>query len=115
MGAISQFTASLNNVTRQYLNLSMLSLSVQELMEFMKIPLNNLNSGSDTPEFDKNSVIEFKNVSFRYPGSEKYALKNLNIVIHGNEKLCIVCLLYTSNRNLRLLRGKTYAHRRVRS
>ena len=47
MGAISQFTASLNNVTRQYLNLSMLSLSVQELMEFMKIPLNNLNSGSD--------------------------------------------------------------------
>ena len=56
----------------------------------MKIPLNNLNSGSDTPEFDKNSVIEFKNVSFRYPGSEKYALKNLNIVIHGNEKLCIV-------------------------
>lgn len=45
MGAISQFTASLNNVTRQYLNLSMLSLSVQELMEFMKIPLNNLNSG----------------------------------------------------------------------
>lgn len=90
MGAISQFTASLNNVTRQYLNLSMLSLSVQELMEFMKIPLKNLNSGSDTPEFDKNSVIEFKNVSFRYPGSEKYALKNLNIVIHGNEKLCIV-------------------------
>lgn len=68
----------------------MLSLSVQELMEFMKIPLKNLNSGSDAPEFDKNSVIEFKNVSFRYPGSEKYALKNLNIVIHGNEKLCIV-------------------------
>lgn len=90
MGAISQFTSSLGNVMRQYLNLSMLSLRVQELMRFMEIPLKNLHSGSDTPKFDSDSVIEFKNVSFRYPGSEKYALKNLSITIRGGERLCIV-------------------------
>ena len=90
MGTISQFANSLTNVTRQYLNLSQLSLRVQELMKFMNIPLKNVHAGSRTPIFDGNSVIEFKNVSFKYPGSEKYALRNMNITIHGNEKLCIV-------------------------
>ena len=90
MNAIMQFTNSLTNITQQYLNLSMLSLRVQELIEFMQIPLKNFSTGSKVPAFDMNSVIEFKNVSFKYPGSEKYALKNLNITIHGNEKLCIV-------------------------
>lgn len=90
LGAILRFTNSLTNITRQYLNLSMLSLRVQELIEFMQIPLKNFNTGSKTPAFDVNSVIEFKNVSFKYPGSERYVLKNMNITIRGNEKLCIV-------------------------
>ena len=48
------------------------------------------NSGNLIPEFDENSTIEFRNVSFKYSGSERYALENCNITIHGNEKLCIV-------------------------
>lgn len=47
-------------------------------------------SGNKVPVFDKDSIIEFKNVSFKYPGSEKYAIRNLNITIRGHEKLCIV-------------------------
>lgn len=90
MGTILQFTNSLSNVATQYLNLSMLSLRVQELIKFMQIPLKNFSSGDKVPVFDLNSVIEFKNVSFKYAGSDKYALKNLNITIRGNEKLCIV-------------------------
>lgn len=34
--------------------------------------------------------IEFKNVSFRYPGSKEYALKNLSIKFQIGEKLAIV-------------------------
>jgi len=90
MGTIVQFTSSLVNVTHQYLNLSMLSLRVQELIDFLHIPLKNFNSGSKVPKFDINSVIEFKNVSFKYPGSEKYALRNMSIELRSNEKLCIV-------------------------
>lgn len=90
MGIVLQFTSSLSNITRHYLDLSMLSLRVQELIKFMQIPLKNFNTGSQVPFFDSNSVIEFKNVSFKYPGSEKYALENMNIKIHGSQKLCIV-------------------------
>lgn len=34
--------------------------------------------------------IEFKNVSFRYPGSEEYALKDFSIKLQVGEKLAIV-------------------------
>lgn len=34
--------------------------------------------------------IEFRNVSFRYPGSTSYVLKNLNLKIRDREKLAIV-------------------------
>lgn len=90
MGIVLQFVNSLGNLTNGYLKLSMLSLNVRELIEFMQIPLKNIHMGSKAPVWDSNSYIEFKNVSFKYPGSEKYALKNMSITIRGNEKLCIV-------------------------
>lgn len=34
--------------------------------------------------------IEFKNVSFKYPGSENYSLKNINIKINNGEHLAVV-------------------------
>lgn len=34
--------------------------------------------------------IEFKNVSFKYPGSESYALKNVSIIIGSGEHLAVV-------------------------
>ena len=85
-----QFSGSLSNITQQYLNLSMLSLSVQELIKFMEIPLSNHVRGSLTPTFGADSVIEFKNVSFRYPGSDRFVIKGLSLTIRGDEKLCIV-------------------------
>ena len=90
MGAISQFTSSLGNVMRQYLNLSMLSLRVQELMRFMEIPLKNLHSGSDTPKFDSDSVIEFKNVSFKYPGADSEALRDINFHARRGQTVAII-------------------------
>ncbi len=42
------------------------------------------------PTVKDDFVVEFKNVSFRYPGSENFAIKNLNLKKHKNEKLCIV-------------------------
>ena len=90
MSAIEQFVSSLNSLTQQYTNLARQSLFVQEYMNFMHLPLRSHNIGSKIPVFDSNSIIEFKNVSFKYPGSENYALKNINITIIGDEKLCIV-------------------------
>lgn len=54
------------------------------------MPLKQHNTGDKLPIFDNNSILEFRNVSFKYPGSDNFALKNMSIKIQSNEKLCIV-------------------------
>jgi len=39
-----------------------------------------------------NHVIEFKNVSFAYPGTERKVLKNINVTIRGGETVVLVGL-----------------------
>lgn len=39
---------------------------------------------------DKTPEISFKNVTFRYPGTDKMALKNFSITIHPGEKIALV-------------------------
>lgn len=44
-----------------------------------------------TKEFDNSKFeIEFKNVSFKYPASDTYALKNVNLKIENGEHLAVV-------------------------
>ena len=90
MTAARQFSSSLGAVLNSYLMLTQNSLSVQEMMDFMNLPQKQCKTGDKTPEYDGRSIIEFRNVSFKYPGSEIYALKNINIAIRADEKLCIV-------------------------
>ncbi|MCD8002983.1 MAG: ABC transporter ATP-binding protein/permease, partial [Clostridia bacterium] len=42
------------------------------------------------PEYREDSVIEFHDVSFKYPGSDRYALRHLSIKLEANKKLSIV-------------------------
>lgn len=53
---------------------------------------NAMYKGSLTTEkrSDRNYEIEFKNVSFKYPGSEVYALRNVNMKFRVGEKLAVV-------------------------
>ena len=88
--ATGQFSGALNQIMNSYMQFSRNSLDVQEMIDFMNIPLRQHETGDKTPVFDKDSVIEFKNVSFKYPGSENYAMKHMSITIRGDEKLCIV-------------------------
>lgn len=90
MNAVGQFSGALSSVVNSYLQLSANSLNVNDLIDFMNIPMRHYGSGRKIPCYDDKSVIEFRNVSFKYPGSENYALKNLNLRINYNEKLCVV-------------------------
>ncbi|MGX0910633.1 ATP-binding cassette, subfamily C, bacterial CydD [Staphylococcus caprae] len=47
---------------------------------------------SPTPKVNNNQEPQIKvgNVSYRYPGSEQYALRNINITIYQNDKIAIV-------------------------
>ena len=46
----------------------------------------------DKPVSDGEHVIEFRNVSFKYPRSENYVLRNINITIKQGEHLSVVGL-----------------------
>lgn len=47
-------------------------------------------AGTDNDIEEIKGRIEFKNVSFKYPGAESYALKNLNLVIEPGENAAVV-------------------------
>ncbi len=90
MSAVNQFAEIFNGIINSYLDLAKSGLMIHEFMQFMDMPLKQYETGTKEPVLDKNSIIEFRNVSFKYPGSTAYVLKNLSITIHGSEKLCIV-------------------------
>jgi len=90
LSAAGQFSGALSKVFEAYVGLVDRGQKTKELMEFLNLPLKQNDSGTKIPQYSRNSIIEFRNVSFRYPGSERYALRKLNLTIRANEKLCIV-------------------------
>lgn len=64
---------------------------LERVFEFLDIP-NTMYQGSLTVEKrrDREYDIEFKNVSFKYPGSESYALRNVNLKFKVGNRLAIV-------------------------
>jgi ABC-type multidrug transport system fused ATPase/permease subunit len=56
----------------------------------MEILLVQYAIGDKILIFDKDSLIEFKNVLFKYPGNDRLVINNFDIKILGYEKLCIV-------------------------
>ncbi|MCL2212986.1 MAG: ABC transporter ATP-binding protein/permease [Oscillospiraceae bacterium] len=90
LAATAQFFSSFSSLSQNYLYLAGNNMQIGEMIEFFALPRKQMETGNKTPTFDRNSTIEFRGVSFKYPGSETYALKNMNITFRGDEKLCIV-------------------------
>lgn len=90
MSAVGQFAGAFNGIIKCYLNMAKSGLEIHELMEFMHAPIKQYETGTKEPFWDEKSIIEFKDVSFKYPNSDTYALKNFSIKLCANEKLCIV-------------------------
>lgn len=64
-------------------------LYVDDMYEF--IDTNLITENSDRPfSADAPVKIEFADVSFKYPNTERYVLKNLNLTIEPSEKLALV-------------------------
>ena len=51
---------------------------------------NEAKNGNSKVIVNNNHILEFKDVSFKYPYSEKYALKNINFKISVGEKIALV-------------------------
>lgn len=57
---------------------------------FTIIESENTKTYGDTKFNGNKFEIEFKNVSFKYPGSNNYSLKNINLKINNGEHLAVV-------------------------
>ena len=98
IGAVTRYIAS---ITKVYGGVSSCISTMEDMKnngafllltyEFLDIP-NRMYQGSLTVE--KRRVrkyeVEFRNVSFRYPGSETYALRNVNMKFEIGQRLAVV-------------------------
>ena len=84
---LSAVTTLIRSVQTTLLNNTFL----ERYFSYFDIP-NNMYQGSLTVEKrdDREYYVEFRNVSFKYPNSEAYALKNVNLKFKVGEKLAVV-------------------------
>ncbi len=60
-----------------------------EFLNYKKI-IEDINNPLEIPSTPFPAVIEFKNVTFRYPDTDRDILKNFNLTINSHEKVALV-------------------------
>ena len=90
-GCIRNLFGELDALTKTVPELFLNIRKHMSTMEFLELE-NEMHRGSLPVEkrSDGEYRIEFRNVSFRYPGSEDYALRNFSLKLKVGEKLAIV-------------------------
>ena len=90
--AVSGFTAWVTGILSQFSQLHKESLALSKVQEYLNIPEPfRFEEGTPPPAADRYELT-LENVSFRYPGTEKNVLENVNLTIHPGEKLAVVGL-----------------------
>lgn len=91
VGYLGRFTGSIGNFFRLISGMKDNEPYLQTYLDFLDIK-NDMYQGSLAVEkrSDKRYDIEFKNVSFRYPGTEGYALQGINLKLKVGERLAVV-------------------------
>ena len=87
LSSINAVRESTMMIARNFDGLVSMALYFQNLREFFEYE-PKITSGDKIPgEFES---LEFKNVSFKYPSAEKYALQNISFSINKAETLALV-------------------------
>jgi ABC-type multidrug transport system fused ATPase/permease subunit len=91
-GALTSITSSITLLIASISTIYEGTLFIDNMQTFLKEPRRLIPrlSSPITPERNKAHKIEFKNVSFKYPGTEKYVLHNLNFVIEEGDTVVLV-------------------------
>ena len=91
VGAATAMTTSVFELTALFGIMKTNTEYLEKTFEFLDIP-NAMYQGSLTTEkrSDRQYEVEFRNVSFKYPGSENWALKNVSIKFKVGKRLAIV-------------------------
>lgn len=93
-GALNAISAGLTSLVSTTAGIYEGSLFIDNLMLFMK-EKQTVTPLTDAPRLPKTHIghtIELQNVSFRYPGTHKDVLKNLNFTFHAGDTAVLVGL-----------------------
>jgi len=88
-GAILQFGEGFGSLIMAVGQLVNNNPYLEKVLDFLDTP-NKMHKGTRPVDPLGNCEIEFKNVSFKYPSSEKYALKNLSMKLNVGQRLAVV-------------------------
>ena len=98
IGAVTQYIASIQKTADGVSSIVELlgymrnnAAVLKSVFEFLDLP-NDMYQGSLTVEKrrDRNYEVEFRNVSFKYPGSDNYSLKNVNMKFEVGKRIAVV-------------------------
>lgn len=87
LSAINSVRTCAEDIARSFAELSNMALYFQNLRDFFEYEPKITSGGKQAGELE---TLEVKNVSFKYPHSEKYSLKNVNIKIEKGQTVALV-------------------------
>ncbi|MEM8525194.1 MAG: ABC transporter ATP-binding protein [Bacteroidota bacterium] len=90
-GAFRQMSSRLQQIMNRFSNIADSSLYLQDLFDFFKIE-PTIRSAQNALSIPQNiqKGFTFEKVSFKYPNSKKYAIKDLSFHLNQGEKLALV-------------------------
>jgi ATP-binding cassette, subfamily B, bacterial len=90
-GAFSRMQGLLQGIVGRFSRIGETALYLQDLFDFLELrPLTDNHSGKIRVPRPIRQGFTFENVSFKYPESEEYALRNLSFTLQPGEKLALV-------------------------
>ena len=93
-GALTSITSYVATLLTSTVTIYEGTLFIDNMIEFMK-EKREIISTLDSPAIPMRNVahkIEFKNVSFKYPGMENYVLRNVNLTFEDSDSVVLVGL-----------------------
>ena len=89
LASITNFSSSLTNIFTSMAHFEQIHRYLSEYLAFNRIP-SSMRKVEQTKTQPTDYSIRFENVSFKYPGSETYALRNISITIDNHARLAVV-------------------------
>ncbi|WP_313133124.1 ABC transporter ATP-binding protein [Anaerocolumna sp.] len=92
ISAGNNFTNYITEFIQNIVQLRQMCLYLDTYLKFEKLPSKGKTGTKDIESVltTQSNTIEFRHVYFKYPRSEEYTLKDVNITIHNGEKLSVV-------------------------
>ena len=87
ISALFSFSSALTNILKSLIDVYKNNLYIDKLKKCMDLSDDVVKVELFNEEIE---TIEFRNVSFCYPGESKKALQNINLILHRNEKLSLI-------------------------